>query len=88
MRIVVTGGAGYIGSVCVELLCSSGHDVLVIDNLGEGHRSAVDSRAVLEVRDLKESGGLSDVLRDHRAEAVIHYAADALVGASMSDPGK
>ncbi|MBM49347.1 MAG: UDP-glucose 4-epimerase GalE [Roseibacillus sp.] len=88
MRIVVTGGAGYIGSVCVELLCSSGHDVLVIDNLGEGHRSAVDSRAVLEVRDLKESGALSDVLRDHRTEAVIHYAADVLVGESMSDPGK
>ena len=88
MRIVVTGGAGYIGSVCVELLCDSGHDVLVIDNLGEGHRAAVDPRASLEVLDLKEPEGLSTVLDRHGSEAVIHYAADTLVGESVSDPAK
>ena len=88
MRIVVTGGAGYIGSVCVELLCDSGHDVLVIDNLGEGHRGAVDPRAGLEVLDLRETARLTDVLRGHETEAVIHYAANALVGESMENPAK
>ena len=88
MRIVVTGGAGYIGSVCVELLCDSGHDVLVIDNLGEGHRGAVDSRAGLEVMDLGESARLAEVLRSHETEAVVHYAADVLVGESMGNPAK
>ncbi len=88
MKIAVTGGAGYIGSVCVELLCESGHEVVVIDNLSEGHRAAVDSRARLEVADLAETGRLTGILRDHATEAVIHYAAYALVGESMSDPGK
>jgi UDP-glucose 4-epimerase len=88
MKIAVTGGAGYIGSVCVELLCESGHEVVVIDNLSEGHRAAVDSRARLEVADLAETGRLTEILRDHATEAVIHYAAYALVGESMSDPGK
>ena len=88
MRIAVTGGAGYIGSVCVELLCESGHEVVVIDNLSEGHRSAVDSRARLEVADLVETGRLTEILRDHESEAVIHYAANALVGESMENPGK
>ena len=88
MRIVVTGGAGYIGSVCVESLCDSGHDVLVIDNLEEGHRAAVDSRARLEVMDLKYPERLSDVLSSHGSEAVIHYAADTLVGESVSNPAK
>lgn len=88
MKIVASGGAGYIGSVCVELLCNSGHDVLVVDNLTEGHRSAVDSRATLEVCDLQETDRLTGVFRDFGAEAVIHYAANALVGESMSNPAK
>lgn len=88
MKIAVTGGAGYIGSVCVELLCDSGHEVVVIDNLSEGHRSAVDPRARLEEVNLQETGKVEGVLRDHGAEAVIHYAADALVGESMTNPAK
>jgi len=88
MRIVVTGGAGYIGSVCVESLCDSGHNVVVIDNLEEGHRAAVDPRASLEVIDLKEPERLSDVLNSHGSEAVIHFAADTLVGESVSNPAK
>ena len=88
MRIAVTGGAGYIGSVCVELLCDSGHEVVVIDNLSEGHRSAVDPRAGLEVTDLAETEKLTRVLRDFEAQAVIHFAADILVGESMIDPAK
>ncbi len=88
MRIVVTGGAGYIGSVCVESLCDSGHNVVVIDNLEEGHRAAVDPRASLEVIDLKEPERLSDVLNSHGSEAVIHFAADTLVGESVINPAK
>lgn len=88
MKIAVTGGAGYIGSVCVELLCDSGHEVLVVDNLSEGHRSAVDPRARLEVLDLAETGRLTTLLRESGAEAVIHYAADSLVGESMKTPAK
>ena len=70
MRIIVTGGAGYIGSACVELLCDSGHEVLVIDNLGEGHRRAVDSRAGLEVMDLGQGARLVEVLRGRETEDV------------------
>ena len=88
MKIAVTGGAGYIGSVCVELLCEEGHEVVVIDNLSEGHRAAVDPRARLEVADLAETARVTEILKGHGAEAVIHYAANALVGESMSDPGK
>ena len=88
MKIAVTGGAGYIGSVCVELLCDAGHEVVVIDNLSEGHRSAVDSRAALEVADLAETERLTGIFKECAAEAVIHYAANALVGESMTDPGK
>ena len=88
MRIAVTGGAGYIGSVCVELLCNSGHEVMVIDNLEEGHRGAVDGRARLEVLDLRETSRLSEALRSHQTDAVIHYAASVLVGESVADPAK
>ena len=88
MRIAVTGGAGYIGSVCVELLCNAGHEVLVIDNLKEGHRGAVDARARLEVLDLAETRRLGELLRGYQAEAVIHYAASVLVGESVVDPAK
>ncbi|MBJ05863.1 MAG: UDP-glucose 4-epimerase GalE [Verrucomicrobiaceae bacterium] len=88
MRIAVTGGAGYIGSVCVELLCDAGHDVLVIDNLEEGHRDAVDARARLEVVNLAETERVGEVLRSHETDAVIHYAASVLVGESVVDPAK
>ena len=88
MKIAITGGAGYIGSVCVELLCDLGHEVVVIDNLTEGHRSAVDPRATLEEADLAETERVTSVFRDLGAQAVIHYAANALVGESMTNPAK
>lgn len=88
MKVTVTGGAGYIGSACVELLCDSGHDVLVIDNLTEGHRGAVDPRARLEVADLAETARLADLMREFGTDAVIHYAANALVAESMQNPSK
>ena len=88
LKVLVTGGAGYIGSVCVEALLDAGCEVTVFDNLSEGHRAAVDTRAELEVGDLLEATALTEVLATVRPEAVIHFAASALVGESMREPGK
>jgi UDP-glucose 4-epimerase len=86
--ILVTGGAGYIGSVCVERLLDAGHAVTVFDNLSEGHRGAVDPRADLVLGDLADLSAITRALRDSGASAVMHFAASALVGESMADPGK
>src|SRR5438876_1116375 len=88
MNVFVAGGAGYIGSICVEQLLNSGHTVTVYDNLIEGHRSAVDSRASFIEAQLSDEGRIARSLEDSKAEAVIHFAAFALVGESMSNPGK
>ena len=75
MNIFVTGGAGYIGSVCVEELLNAGHDVTVYDNLSEGHRSAVDDRAVFIQADLSDlESSLAAVMRDAKPGAVLHFA--------------
>ena len=70
MNVFVTGGAGYIGSVCVSELCNAGHQVTVLDNLSEGHRSAVDPRARFVQLDLED--------RDRVAEAVLKELAPAV----------
>ena len=88
MNVFVTGGAGYIGSVFVEEACNAGHQVTVFDNLTEGHRSAVDTRARFVEGDLAERDRLAAVVKEAGAEAVIHFAASALVGESMSNPSK
>ncbi len=88
MNVFVTGGAGYIGSVCVEELCNAGHRVTVLDNLTEGHRSAVDSRATFVHADLADRDAVFAAVKNSGAEAVIHFAAFALVGESMTDPSK
>lgn len=88
MRVLVTGGAGYIGSVCVEELLNSGQTVTVLDDLSEGHRSAVDARATFVQAALADRERVSRALNEARAEAVIHFAANALVGESMVNPGK
>lgn len=88
MNVFVTGGAGYIGSVCVEELINAGHTVTVFDNLSEGHRSAVDPRARFLLGDLADRELVARSLTEARAEAVIHFAAHALVGESMQNPGK
>lgn len=88
MRIFVTGGAGYIGSICVEELLNAGHQVTVFDNLTEGHRSAIDPRADFAQGDLLDTQVLQSALRASKAEAVMHFAANALVGESMSNPTK
>jgi UDP-glucose 4-epimerase len=88
MRVFVTGGAGYIGSVCVEELLDAGHAVAVFDDLSEGHRPAVDSRAQFIRGDLADRGAVTTALRESGAEAIIHFAASALVGESMTNPAK
>src|SRR5688572_3514732 len=88
MKILVTGGAGYIGSICVEQLLNAGHTITVFDNLTEGHRKAVDPRAELIVGDLQKDCDISDAMEHVRPEAVMHFAANALVGESMENPSK
>lgn len=86
MRVLVTGGAGYIGSVAVALLARLGHEVTVLDNLSKGHRAAVDGRADLSVTDLGDRVAVADAVRRARPEATIHFAAQSLVGESMERP--
>ena len=88
MKVFVTGGAGYIGSICVEQLIDAGHAVTVFDNLTEGHRAAVDPRAVLIVGDLQQRCDIEDAMEKTRPDAVMHFAANALVGESMTNPSK
>jgi UDP-glucose 4-epimerase len=87
MNILVTGGAGYVGSHAVRLLARAGHDVWVYDNLCAGHRGAVPQGRLIE-GELLDRDRLQKALTDHRVEAVMHFAAFALVGESMTDPAK
>ena len=88
MNILVVGGAGYIGSICAELLLNEGHEVAVFDNLTEGHRSAVDPRANFIEGDLSERNEIESALTRVTPDAVMHFAANALVGESMVNPSK
>jgi UDP-glucose-4-epimerase GalE len=87
MRILVTGGAGYIGSHAVRLFLARGHDVWVYDNLSYGHRAAVPAERLI-VGDLAEQPRLDQALVEHRIEAVVHFAAFAYVGESVEQPAK
>jgi UDP-glucose 4-epimerase len=88
MRILVTGGAGYIGSVMTDVLIDHGHHAVVIDNLQRGHRDAVRDGAVFVEANLQDREKVAATLTAERIEAVIHMAGDALVGESMQNPGK
>ena len=88
MRVMVTGGAGYIGSVVAQELLDTGHNVVVYDNLSKGHVDAVPPEATLVAADLRDRGTLHTALDHHQIDAVIHLAASSLVGESMADPGK
>lgn len=86
MRILVTGGAGYVGSHCLRALCDAGHEVVAYDNLLNGHRAAVDKRASLIVGDLGDAALLDRTFGQNPIDAVMHFAAFAEVGESVRDP--
>src|SRR5712664_2267730 len=88
MNVLITGGAGYIGSVITEELLNDGHESVVFDSLYKGHRAAVDARAKFVQGDLFDRELLASTLRDNKIEAVIHMAADSLVGESVEQPAK
>jgi UDP-glucose 4-epimerase len=88
MRVLVTGGAGYIGSVITDQLIAHGHAVVVYDNLSKGHLEAVAPDASFVEADLLADDALKAALVEHEIEAVIHMAASSLVGESMTDPGR
>jgi len=88
MNVFVTGGAGYIGSICTEELLNTGHTVTVYDNLTEGHRSAVDARARFILGKPEEPGDVLKAVKSTKPDAIMHFAASALVGESMENPKK
>jgi UDP-glucose 4-epimerase len=88
MKILVVGGAGYIGSICTEVLLDEGHAVAIFDNLSEGHRRAVDTRASFIEGDLADRPAVETAVSNLRPDAVMHFAASAVVVESMQDPSK
>ena len=85
MRVLVVGGAGYVGSHTARMLSRQGHEVWVYDNLSEGHVAAVEDGKLI-VGDLMEREKLVQVFREHKIEAVMHFAASCYVGVSVTDP--
>jgi UDP-glucose 4-epimerase len=88
MRILVTGGAGYVGSVTVEALQEAGHDVVVLDDLSTGHRAAVVDGVPLEIGSYGDAEVLARLLDRYRVEAILHCAAKSQVAESVGDPAK
>ncbi len=88
MKVFVTGGAGYIGSVVSEVLLNSGHDVIVFDSFETGHRAAVDPRAALMEGDTGYAGPVREAMLSAAPDVVVHMAAYIQMGESMHNPGK
>jgi len=88
MRILVAGGAGYIGSHCVRQLSEAGHEPVVVDSLVFGHRAAVVGSVPFHEADLGDTGAMMRILQEERIEAVMHFAAFAYVGESVQRPLK
>jgi UDP-glucose 4-epimerase len=86
VNVLVTGAAGYIGSICAEVLLSRGMHVIALDNLLEGHRAAVPAEAAYYNADLGNRQQLENVFTQHKIDAVMHFAAEALVAKSMKEP--
>ncbi|MDD4873145.1 MAG: UDP-glucose 4-epimerase GalE [Kiritimatiellae bacterium] len=86
MKVLVAGGAGYIGSVTTEMLLDDDHEVVVFDNLERGHRKAIDKRAAFRKGDLRDKDRVFKVMADFKPDAVMHFAAYALVPESMEKP--
>ncbi len=85
MKILITGGAGYVGSACLRYVAAQGHEVMAYDNLMMGHRGAVDGHALV-VGDIADTDLLTRTLRDFGADAVMHFAAATYVGESVENP--
>lgn len=88
MRILVTGGAGYIGSVIVKQLVKENHDVVVLDDLSKGHKEAVHSKSVFVKTGLDKVKELDKVFKKYKFDAVIHMAAFSEAGESVQNPRK
>ncbi len=86
MKVLVTGGAGYIGSIVVEQLIQAGETVVVFDNLYQGHRAAVHPAATFVVGSLADRSAVDDLLNEHRPQAIMHFASHTLVSESMENP--
>lgn len=86
MAVLVTGGAGYIGSVATELLLRAGEEVIVLDNLSRGHRGAVDPAAIFVEGDTRDRALLDSVFGRYDVDTIMHFAAFALVGESVQQP--
>src|ERR1700686_3762309 len=88
MAILVSGGAGYIGSVTVERLLAKGERVVVLDDLYRGHRAALDSSMPFYPGKTGDSDLVSRILKEHEIESCVHFAALTYVGESVSEPAK
>ncbi|WP_414467247.1 NAD-dependent epimerase/dehydratase family protein [Lactobacillus gasseri] len=88
MRVLVIGGAGYIGSHAVRKLIEEGNDVVVLDSLYTGHRKAIDKKAKFYQGDIEDTNLVSKILRDENIDAVMHFAAYSLVPESVKKPLK
>jgi UDP-glucose 4-epimerase len=86
-HILVTGGAGYVGSICCAELLDQGHSVVVVDDLSTGHEGSIPSGALFRKLDIADRGGLSRVLAEKKVDAVFHFAAKALIPESVTNPG-
>ncbi len=86
MNILVTGGAGYIGSICSEVLLSRGYGVVVLDNLVEGHRAAVPPGAIFCQADILLRSQVEEIFSKHKIDAVMHFAGETLVAKSVREP--
>jgi UDP-glucose 4-epimerase len=86
MKILITGGAGYIGSIATEKILHAGHQAVVFDSLYMGHRQAVHADAVFVEGDLAEPNVIANVIGEHRPDAVMHFASHTMVGESVEKP--
>ena len=86
MNILVTGGAGYVGSIITEGLLEKGHEVTVLDNLQQGHQEAVLPEAEFSRADICDAQAVEDVFRGAKIDAVMHMAAETVVEYSVADP--
>ncbi len=86
MKVLVTGGAGYIGSTVVSELVKAGDEVIVLDNLFQGHEDAVDANATFVKADLADKAALETIFETHRPDAIMHFASYTLVGESWEKP--